>query len=181
MRRFIWNFQKFWLIQTPAPEEDALSTFLNPPHFLLGGVESCHWGRQHLPQALTRVSISRKSREEMTHIFLSRAGELCFHFSFSSWFSRFLDKKSLALLDLWDFQNNSLSLLDFQDCEEKVLFLLSIYEILFTVSLSLPVRNATYLREKYVFFKVWDVVAKCYGMRFWGGFGVRKGPLLIKI
>ena len=43
MRRFIWNFQKFWLIQTPAPEEDALSTFLNPPHFLLGGVESCHW------------------------------------------------------------------------------------------------------------------------------------------
>ena len=131
--------------------------------------------------ALTRVSISRNSRGEMIHIFLSRAGELCFHFSFSSWFSRFLDKKSLALLDLWDFQNNSLSLLDFQDCEEKVLFLLSIYEILFTVSLSLPVRNATYLREKYVFFKVWDVVAKCYGMRFWGGFGVRKGPLLIKI
>ena len=137
--------------------------------------------RFFLYQALTRVSISRNSRGEMIHIFLSRAGELCFHFSFSSWFSRFLDKKSLALLDLWDFQNNSLSLLDFQDCEEKVLFLLSIYEILFTVSLSLPVRNATYLREKYVFFKVWDVVAKCYGMRFWGGFGVRKGPLLIKI
>ena len=40
-------------------------------------------------QSLTRVSISRKSREEMTHIFLSRAGELNFHFSFSSRFSRF--------------------------------------------------------------------------------------------
>ena len=33
-------------------------------------------------QSLTRVSISRKSREEMTHIYLSRAGELYFHFSF---------------------------------------------------------------------------------------------------
>ena len=32
-------------------------------------------------QSLTRVSISRKSREEMTHIFLSRARELYFHFS----------------------------------------------------------------------------------------------------
>ena len=80
-------------------------------------------------QALTRVSISRNSRGEMIHIFLSRAGELCFHFSFSSSFSRFLDtkiscssrfvrfskqfsfssrfsrlwrKSSLSTLDLWD-------------------------------------------------------------------------------
>ena len=40
-------------------------------------------------QSLTRVSISRKSREEITHIFLSRAGELYFHFPFSSQFLRF--------------------------------------------------------------------------------------------
>ena len=56
-------------------------------------------------QSLTRVSISRKSREEITHIFLSRAGELYFHFSFSSRFSRFLDNKSLSFLDLQDFLN----------------------------------------------------------------------------
>ena len=57
----------------------------------------------HTVQSLTRVSISRKSREEMTHVFLSRAGELYFHFSFSSRFSRFLDNKSLSFLDLQDF------------------------------------------------------------------------------
>ena len=55
-------------------------------------------------QSLTRVSISRKSREEMTHIFLSRAGELYFHFSFSSRFTRFLDNKSLSFLDFQNFK-----------------------------------------------------------------------------
>ena len=58
-----------------------------------------------MKQSLTRVSISRKSREEMTHVFLSRAGELYFHFSFSSRFSRFLDNKSLSCLDLQDSLN----------------------------------------------------------------------------
>ena len=59
----------------------------------------------NMPQSLTRVSISRNSREEMTHVFLSRAGELYFHFSFSSRISRFLDNKSLSFLDLQDFLN----------------------------------------------------------------------------
>ena len=54
-------------------------------------------------QSLTRVSISRKSREEMSQFFLSRAGEMIFHFSFSSRFSRSQEKNSLSLLDLWDF------------------------------------------------------------------------------
>ena len=40
-------------------------------------------------QALTRFLISRKSREEMVHYFLSRAGELNFHFSRCSRMSRF--------------------------------------------------------------------------------------------
>ena len=40
-------------------------------------------------QTLTRVSISRNSRREMTHSFLSRAGEMNFHVLFSSRFSRF--------------------------------------------------------------------------------------------
>ena len=54
-------------------------------------------------QSLTRVSILRKSREVMIHVFLFGAGELYFHFSFSSRFSRFLDNKSLSFLDLQDF------------------------------------------------------------------------------
>ena len=44
-------------------------------------------------QALTRVSISRNSRREMTHSFPSQAGEVNFHISFSSRFSRFWEKK----------------------------------------------------------------------------------------
>ena len=40
-------------------------------------------------QALTRFSISRKSREEMVNFFLSRAGELNVHFSRCSRLSRF--------------------------------------------------------------------------------------------
>ena len=57
----------------------------------------------------------------MTHIFLSWAGELYFHFSFSSWFSR-LRKNSLSPLDLWDLKKNSLSLLDFQEFSGKFSF-----------------------------------------------------------
>ena len=57
----------------------------------------------------------------MTHIFLSWAGELYFHFSFSSRFSR-LRKNSLSPLDLWDLKKNSLSLLDFQEFSGKFSF-----------------------------------------------------------
>ena len=72
-----------------------------------------------MDQTLTRVSISRNSRREMTHSFLSRAGEVNFHFSFSSRFSRFWGK-------------NSLSLLVSQDSFIEFLFLLSIFKILQT-------------------------------------------------
>ena len=40
---------------------------------------------------------------------------LDFHFSFYSRFSRFLEKNSISLLDLWDFLIHSLSLFNFQD------------------------------------------------------------------
>ena len=70
-------------------------------------------------QTLTRFSISRNSRREMTHSFLSRAGEVNFHFSFSSRFSRFWEK-------------NSLSFLVSQDSFIEFLFLLSIFKILQT-------------------------------------------------
>ena len=53
------------------------------------------WQKKCQPlQALTRFSISRKSREEMVHFFLSRAGELNFHFSRCSRMSRFWRKNS---------------------------------------------------------------------------------------
>ena len=70
----------------------------------------------------------------MTHIFLSRAGELYFHFS--SRFSRF-------------FENISLSLLDFSANEETFLVLLSIDEIPVHISLSPLVRNAKFRRDKF--------------------------------
>ena len=78
-----------------------------------------------------------KSREEMTPYFLARSRKLDFHFSFYSRFSRFLEKNSTSLLDLWDFYSHSLSILDFQDFKEKILFLFSIGEILKHKSLSL--------------------------------------------
>ena len=56
-----------------------------------------------------------KSREEMTPYFLARSRKLDFHFSFYSWCSRFLEKISISLLDLWDFLIHSLSLFNFQD------------------------------------------------------------------
>ena len=86
-----------------------------------------------------------------------------------------LEKKWLTFFSL-ELENCifiSLFLLDFQDWE-KILFLLSIYEILFTVSLSLPVRNASYFWEKYAFFRVWRVVANCYVMRFCGDIWCQK-------
>ena len=80
----------------------------------------------------------------MTHVFLSRAGELYFHFSFSSRFSRFLDNKSLSFLDLQDFLNQFFFSSRYSRLwRRKCLFLLSIHETLFSVSLSLPVRNAS--------------------------------------
>ena len=85
-------------------------------------------------QTLTRVSISRKSGREMTHIFLSRSREMKFHFSFSSQFSRFLE-------------NISLSLLDFSANEETFLVLLSIDEIPVHISLFPLVRNAKFRRK----------------------------------
>ena len=90
-------------------------------------------------QTLTRVSISRKSRREITYIFLSRSREMKFHFSFSSRFSRF----SRFL------ENISLSLLDFWADEEIFLVLLSIYEIPVHISLSPLVRNAKFRRENF--------------------------------
>ena len=77
-------------------------------------------------QTLTRVSISRNSRREMTEIFLSRSWEVNFHFSFSSRFSRIEGKFSLSPLDFQDLRKNSLSFGD------QFLFLLSIFKILET-------------------------------------------------
>ena len=71
------------------------------------------------------------------------------------------ETKILFLFSICEISKIILSLLDFQDCEDKSLFLLSIHETLFSVSLSLPVRNASYFREKYAFFRVWG------GKLFW--------------
>jgi len=68
-------------------------------------------------QTLTRVSISRNSRREITVGFPSRAGEVNFRVSFSSRFSRFLE-------------NISLSPLVSQDLYIQILFLLSVFKIL---------------------------------------------------
>ena len=129
----------------------------------------------HMEQSLTRVSISRKSREEMSQFFLSRAGEMIFHFSFSSRFSRSQEKNSLSLLDLWDFielfsftsrfsrlwRKISLSPLDLWDFIELFSFTsrfsrlwrkispftLDCQDCVVPVSLSLPVGNGLFLRE----------------------------------
>ena len=77
----------------------------------------------NIHQTLTRVSISRNSRREMTQIFLSRLREANFHVSFSSRFSRIGGKVSLSPLDFQDLKKFlflllrpiSLSPLDFQD------------------------------------------------------------------
>ena len=66
------------------------SRYPGVPIFIYGDfITQHHSTLPHLIQSLTRVLISRKSREEMTHVFLSRVGELYFHFSFSSRFSNF--------------------------------------------------------------------------------------------
>ena len=71
----------------------------------------------YMIQSLTRVSISKNSRREITLGFPSRAGEMNFHVSFSSRFSRF-------------WENISLSPLGSQDFCIELLFLLSIFKIL---------------------------------------------------
>ena len=68
-------------------------------------------------QSLTRVSLSRNSRGEMTQSFLARAGEMNFRVSFSSRFSRVFGKISLSPLD-------------FRDSWEKIPFLFSIFKTL---------------------------------------------------
>ena len=50
-------------------------------------------------------------------------------FSFYSWFSRFLRKNSLSLLDWWDFETQISFSSRFSRFWEKFLFLFSIYEI----------------------------------------------------
>ena len=73
-------------------------------------------------QALTKFSISRKSREEMVHFFLSRAEELNFHFSRCSRMSWFWRKNSRSPLEIRDFEKNSLSLLERMRFCKQILF-----------------------------------------------------------
>ena len=104
-------------------------------------------------QSLTRVSISRKSREEMSQFFLSRAGEMIFHFSFSSRFSR-SPEKILFLFSIYEILlSYSRSLLEFQDFEEKFLLLLSIVKIVLYLFLFLFQWKMVYFREKYALFR----------------------------
>ena len=58
-------------------------------------------------------------------------------FSFSSWFSRFWRKISLSLLDWWDSETQISFSSRFSRYLEKILFLFSIYEIFENNSLSL--------------------------------------------
>ena len=94
-----------------------------------------------------KFSISKKNREEMVHFFLSRPGELSFHFLICSRLSRFLRKKFILLskfkilkkflflfLNKWDFANR----FSFKILREKIHFLLS---ILPSISLPILVRN----------------------------------------
>ena len=97
-------------------------------------------------QALTRFSISRKSREEM----VSRAGELNVDFSRWSRLSRFWRTNSHSPLEIWDFEVNfsfssrlneilqTDSLLESQKIGKKFIFFLS---ILPSISLPILVRN----------------------------------------
>ena len=80
----------------------------------------------------------RDSREEMVHFFLSRAGELNFHFSRCSRMSRFWRKNSRSPLEIRDFEKNSLSLLERMRFCKQILFLFS---ILHSMSFPILVRN----------------------------------------
>ena len=89
-----------------------------------------------LVQTLTRVSISRNSRREMTQIFLSRLREANFHVSFCSRFSRIGGKVSLSPLDFQDlkkfssrFETNFSFSSRFSRIWRKFLRLLSIFKI----------------------------------------------------
>ena len=125
--RLQWQVEKVnchnW---TPPNSRDCLPTEL--PERLRG----------FPPQALTRFSISRKSWEEMVHFFLSRAGELNFHFSRCSRMSRFWRKNSRSPLEIRDFEKNSLSLLERMRFCKQILFLFS---ILHSMSFPILVRN----------------------------------------
>jgi len=98
-------------------------------------------------QTLTRVSISRNSRREMTQIFLSRSWEANFHVSFSSRFSRIGETVSLSPLD-------------FQDFLDQFLFLLSIFKILKKISLS-PLDFRDFLNQH---FSNWSLSMICQNM-----------------
>ena len=115
---------------------------------LVKGLSMCHSVPSALDQPLTRVSISRNSRREMTQIFLSRSREANFYFSFYSRFSRIGGKVSLSPLDFQDLKKISLSPLDFQDFLDQFLFLLSNFKILEKISLS-PLDFQYFLNEHF--------------------------------
>ena len=78
----------------------------------------------------------------MVHFFLSRAGELNFHFSRCSRMSRFWRKNSRSPLEIRDFEKNSLSLLERMRFCKQILFLFS---ILHSMSFPILVRNHSLL------------------------------------
>ena len=145
-----------------------------------------------LLQTLTRVSISRNSRREITPGFLSRAGEMNFHVSFSSQFSRFWENISLSPLVFWDFysenlfllsifkilQNNfsfssrfsrfcrtiSFSPLDFQDFLEKCKFLLLNFKILWN-NFSFSFRLRSRLKKSFSPLDIQDLVLWYFGWK----------------
>ena len=100
---------------------------------------------------MTRVSVSRNSRREMTQIFLSRSREANFYVSFYSRFSRIGGKVSLSPLDFQDLKIISLSFLD------PFLFLLSTFKILEKISLS-PLDFQYFLNEH---FENWSLRMIC--------------------
>ena len=111
----------------------------------------CVFGHTTLTQqTLTRVSISRNSRREMIHIFLSRSREANFHVSFSSRFSRLENNFSFF------FRPISLSPLDFQDFWRKFLCLLSIFKI-FLINILLIDHWAWYVKICFYHFIIWPL------------------------
>ena len=120
-------------------------------------------------QALTRFSISRKSRKEMVHFFLSRAGELNFHFLKCSRMSRFWRKNSRSPLEIRDLEKNSLSLLEGMRFCKHILFLFSRFKILrekvhFLLSI-FPLNFSSNSREKSKFAILVDFDQQCFAER----------------
>ena len=105
----------YWFVNQILNYEQNIYWFVI---LFLNHEQNIYWFvNQFESQSLTRVSISRNSRREITLGFPSRAGEMNFHVSFSSRFSRF-------------WENISLSPLGSQDFCIELLFLLSIFKIL---------------------------------------------------